>query len=82
MKILQEEILQRDIKFIISVYHSDAPNICATIVDEGEKQNVPKELKIMSSFFLKHEFGDHSSVNLMRKMDPSSCSERYKSELM
>lgn len=37
MKILQEEILQRYIKFIISEYHSDAPNICATIVDEGEK---------------------------------------------
>lgn len=51
MKTLQEEILQRYIKFIISVYHSDAPNICATIVDEGGKQKVSKELKIMPSFF-------------------------------
>lgn len=51
MKILQEEILQRYIKFIISVYHSDTPNNCATSVDEGGKQKVPEELKIMSSFF-------------------------------
>lgn len=46
--------MQRHIKFIISVYHSDIPDNYAMIVDEGGKQTMPAELKIMSSFFLRH----------------------------